>query len=244
MGQATPIAMSHITSLESNDRQPKWFALVNDQIVPIPRPEVPVHLIKTQAQIPPGHKLLRDYDSPDDITLPDDARVDLRAGNVFYSEADCAANDRGRPTQPPKFALAVDDRWEVVIRPDQTGGSVRELFNLENDVELFRDYESPIDNLIEDETPCSIKDGPVFYTRKCPEIAVKVNNKPVKFSHRRVTGQKIKQTAIAQGVALCADCVLYRVKPGGGFGPAIRDEEKVTPRDCDEFRCITPDDQS
>lgn len=234
--------ISAITSSENLDRRPKWFALVNEQIVSMPEPEVSVHLLKNLAQIPPALALIRDYNS--DVPLPNDVIIDLRMGNVFYSGDDCPGNVQANSPQLPKFAVAINNRWALLARPDQTGASIRELFDLENDIELYRDYESPVDILIDDETACPVKDGPIFCTRKCATFTVKVNNKPVKFGSRRVTGREIKETAIAQSVALCADCVLYRVKLGGGFGPAIRDDEKVLLREGDEFRCITPDDQS
>jgi hypothetical protein len=87
-------------------------------------------------------------------------------------------------------------------------------------------------------------DWSVFRSEKQCAVTVVVNNKNVAFARRRITGIVIKQTATQQGVSLCADCVLHPVKPGGGFGSAIRDHERVVLSAGDEFRCITPDDNS
>ena len=71
-----------------------------------------------------------------------------------------------------------------------------------------------------------------------------MNNQPVTFHMRHVTGLAIKETALAQGVAISKDGVLYAMKPDGELGPVIRDNEKVALRPCEEFRCVTPDDNS
>jgi hypothetical protein len=59
-----------------------------------------------------------------------------------------------------------------------------------------------------------------------------------------VTGLEVKQTAIAQGVSIDVGCVLYRLKKGGGLGPAIGDQDRIALKKCDEFRCVAPDDNS
>lgn len=225
------------------EARPKWCVVVNDQLVPMPTQIVPAAVIRKQAGVPDAHTLLRDNNSPNDAVIPLNAHVDLAHGNVFRATEACEESP-AKASGAPKFAISVDDRWEIVVVADQTGRSIRELFGLPATVELLRDHESPIDEPIDDDERCPISAGPVFRSEKHCAVTVIVNNKNVVFEHRRVTGLEIKQTAMKQGVNLCADCVLHRVKPGGGFGSAIRDHERVVLRAGDEFRCITPDDNS
>jgi hypothetical protein len=74
-------------------------------------------------------------------------------------------------------------------------------------------------------------------------VTVTVNTKPVDLPKRRVTGLEIKQAAIAQGVNIQADFVLFRVKEHGKRDP-IRDDEKVEPHRGDEFEAVPGDDNS
>src|SRR2546426_203631 len=94
---------------------PKWAALVDDELIPMPQQFVKASVIKAQAQIPSDFALVRDHDSPEDTILPDDETVDFAKGNVFYRMETCDAKPRGHCHAPPKLALFVDDRPEVTI---------------------------------------------------------------------------------------------------------------------------------
>jgi len=157
---------------------PKWAALVDDEPIPMPRQLVKVAVIMAQAEIPPDFVLLRDYDSPDDTVLADDETVDLAHGNVFYRLPVCDAKTHGHCDAPPKLALFVDDRPEVTINAHQSGKTIRELFGFKDDVSLYRDYESPLDQSIGLEEAAPFDKGPVFYTRRQhTQLAIIVNNK-------------------------------------------------------------------
>ncbi|MCG3147667.1 MAG: hypothetical protein PCFJNLEI_01108 [Verrucomicrobiae bacterium] len=157
---------------------PKWAALVNDQVVPMPQRHVKASVIREQGGVPYEHILLRDHNSPHDPVIPENSMVDLAEGNVFYSEPACDVKSRPPCDAPPKLAYAVDDRWEVVIRPGQTGRTVRDLFRLPAEVELLRDYESPLDQIVGDDDAANFGDGPVFRTRKRHEqLMITVNKK-------------------------------------------------------------------
>jgi hypothetical protein len=157
---------------------PKWAALVYDEPIPMPQQVVKAAVIKAQAEFPPGFALVRDYDSPDDIILADDEAVDLAKGNVFYRLETCEVKPRGHCQAPPKLAFFVDDRPEVTINPHQTGKTIRELFGLKDDVNLFRDFESPQDQSIGLEDAAPFDKGPVFYSRRQhTQLAIIVNNK-------------------------------------------------------------------
>jgi hypothetical protein len=74
-------------------------------------------------------------------------------------------------------------------------------------------------------------------------IVVTVNNQPVAFDQRRVTGAQIKHAAIAQGVSIQPDFALFEV----GRGPALQqipDGEMVELYPHEAFRTLAPDDNS
>ena len=58
------------------------------------------------------------------------------------------------------------------------------------------------------------------------------------------TGLEIKKTAIAQGVSIEPDFILYRAKPDGSLGAVVRDDELITLKCGDEFVSTAPDDNS
>lgn len=215
---------------------PKWAALVDDEPIPMPQRHVKVAVIKAQAEILPGFALVRDYDSPHDTALPDDEIVDLAKGNVFFRLETCNAKPHGHCDAPPKLAIFVDDRPEVTINPNQTGKTIRELFDLKDDVNLVRDYESPHDESIGLEDAAPFDKGPVFYTRRQhAQLAIIVNNKRFTEAEgvkHRMTGRQI--------AALVSDnpdrTEVFRVKKGESE-PVPLDKE-IHIENCDEFRVI------
>jgi len=223
--------------------QAKWAALVDDCGIPMPRRTVSARTIKDQAGVKGDKALVRDFQSHLDVVLKDDDEVDLSQGNVFRTIPACEGGNAPPCQEPAKLAFFVDDECEVTINPRQTGDTLRRLFELSSDLELLRDYESPHDEPIADDEAANFPEGPVFRTQT-RTITVTINRHPVKFHRRHVTGLIIKETAIKQGVKLCPDCVLYYLKAGGGVGPAVGDAEKVVLKECDEFRCVTTDDNS
>ena len=222
---------------------PKWAALITDRLFPMPRQKLAARDILDQAGVDRDFVLVRDYGSPNDVVLEDDALVDLAEGNVFRVIPRCEAGPQLHCTAPAKLAFVCDDAWEVTLTGKQTGHSLKRLLGLPDDAELLRDFESPDDKPIGDDEPVNFADGCVFTCRRV-SITVKVNNNDVHFAKRRVKGLEIKQTAIAQGVKIDAGCVLYPLLPDGGLGPAIRDDETVTLKPCDAFNCVAPDDNS
>ena len=73
-------------------------------------------------------------------------------------------------------------------------------------------------------------------------ITVKVNGNPVAFTEHKVTGLQIKEAAINQGVSIQLDFNLFEVK-NGRLNP-IADDNKVNLHKDQEFRAVTPDDNS
>lgn len=240
----TEPSISHppTSTLPRRRAAPKWAAVVDDTLVPLPRRQLRSRDILAQAGA--SGVLFRDYNQQADVPLDPNVELDLAAGNVFRTAEACVDQPLGgHPGAPAKLALVADDTWEVTTNSRQTLESLRGLFGLPDDAEILRDYESPNDEPIPPGALVRFEDGPVFRTR-LKNFVVKVNNKPVRFAKRRVTGLEIKETAIKQGVAIETGFVLYHVKPEGGLGKAIGDSEIVTLKACDEFRCVAPDDNS
>jgi len=221
---------------------PKWAAVVDDRLIPLPRQRLAAKAILDQAQARPGAALIRDYNSPHDIAFIDVAEVDLAGGNVFRTDPQATRADDASCAAPPKLAFVVDDHWEVTIRPTQTGAMLRQLLDVPAEAELLRDYESPHDHSIEDGDEVSFVDGPVFRTR-VGTVTVTVNNNPVRVP-RHGTALSLKQAAIDQNVAIRIEFLLFRVRPDGNLSPPIPDDRHLTFHEGDEFRCVAPDDNS
>ncbi|MBI5818283.1 MAG: hypothetical protein HZA88_04785 [Verrucomicrobia bacterium] len=221
----------------------KWAIVLGDRLFPMPRRKLTARDILDQTGTAKEFVLVRDYESPHDVAFDDNALVDLADGNVFLPTPRCEATPQRHCAAPAKLAFVCDDLWEVTLIGQQTGHSLKRLLGLPDDAELLRDFESPNDQPIRDEETTMFADGPVFTARRLT-LTVKVNNQPVHFTTRRVTGLNIKQTAIEQGVKIDIGCVLYRLKPDGSLGPAIRDDEPVVLKHGDAFNCVAPDDNS
>lgn len=220
---------------------PKWAAVVADRVAPMPRRRLRAHDILHQAGAPDGAVLVRDLNSPIDVGFAPDAMVDLAEGNVFRLMHGCQSDEIGARGAAPKLAFVVDDAWEVTIEPRQTAKSLRGLFGLDDDVELVRDYESPDDEPVGEATEVFFRDGPVFRARK-RSVTIKVNQNDVKMPRRRATGLEIKQTAINQGFKIQLDFLLYHIVDGEQV--RIPDDKKLRLHECDEFRCVAPDDNA
>jgi hypothetical protein len=229
--------------LNKDRAEAKWAAIVNDQLFPLPRRKLAARDILDQAGVGKEFVLVRDHDNPNDAVLGDETIVDLAQGNVFRTMPRCETEPQRPCSAAPKLAFVCDDAWEITLNGKQTGHSLKRLLGLPDDAELLRDFESPHDKIIRDDQAVLHSDGPVFTARRV-SLTVKVNNHPVHFKERNVTAFELKKTAIAQNVKIDIDSVVYRVKPDGSLGPAIRDEEKIVLHECDSFSCVAPDDKS
>jgi hypothetical protein len=174
----------------------KWFAVINDTSIPAPKQAVKVEVLKVQGSVPHDHVLVRDFNSPHDAVLKDNDLVDLAEGNVFYSRRHDEVKPNGTcPSGPAKRAFSVNDEFEVIVVAEQTRESLLELFSIGGTVQLYRDYESPRDEVIDTGTPLLFKDGPVFYTRGKIEqlVDITIGGKPFKVVAGNYTGAQIKK---------------------------------------------------
>jgi hypothetical protein len=224
------------SSTIQNGPAPKWAALINDSLFPMPRRHVRVSVLREQASIPSEHALFRDHNSEDDPQIADNATVDLGQGNVFYSEPACVQPPRGQPAAPAKLAFAVDDRWELVVKPAQTGQSLRDLFSVPGDVELLRDIEAPDDIVVGPADDANFGNGCVYRTRRnVAVLAIKVNR--LRFTEKDGVKSRMKGREIATLVEPHPDQTkVERLTPQGTV--AIGLDEEVPVANCDEFKVI------
>lgn len=73
-------------------------------------------------------------------------------------------------------------------------------------------------------------------------VLILVNHQEVRMRRRVATGLQIKNEAIAQGVAIRFDFVLFKVE-GDALQP-IKDDQRVHLHEREEFRCVSGDDNS
>lgn len=215
---------------------PKWAALINDTLFPMPRRQVRVAVLREQASIPTDHALFRDHNSESDPQIADNATLDLAHGNVFYSEPACNDARSDQPAAPAKLAYAVDDRWELVVKPAQTGQSLRDLFALAADLELLRDLESPDDVVVHPADDANFEHGCVYRTRRhVAVLAIKVNR--LRFTEWDGVKSRMKGREIAALVE--AHPEQTKVERLTSHGPvAIGLDEEVAVENGDEFKVI------
>jgi hypothetical protein len=214
---------------------PKWAATVNDELIPMPQQHVKVRVIREQAAVG-DDTLVRDHDSPNDVLLRDEETIDLAKGNVFYTVKRCDVKPREHCEAPAKLAYFVDDRPEVTVNPNQTGETIRDLFGLNKNVSLIRDYESAHDEAVEPSDPAPFDKGPVFITRRQhTQLTITVNHKKFTESDgvkRRMTGRQI-----ASLVSDTPDSTeVFRLKKGEQENVPLDKEIRI--ENCDEFRVI------
>jgi len=212
----------------------KWLTRVNDQNVHAPSRRVKAQVLKDQGGVPADHVLVRDHESQHDVPFADDAEVDLAQGNVFFSVRRCEYEARGGCVGPAKLALFIDDVAEITTRPDQTGRTLRELFGLSISTRLFRDLESPRDEVIAPNAPVHFADGPAFYTRRAETgLSITVNKQTFTETDgvkREMTGREIANLITDQPAEV------KRLK--GGAEIPVKLEETVKIEGCEEFEVI------
>lgn len=74
---------------------------------------------------------------------------------------------------------------------------------------------------------------------KPKQVTVSVNGTAV-LVPEKLTGKELKEAAIAAGVPIQLDFVLYR-KEGANYDP-IPDDKRITVHKGEEFRCVASDD--
>lgn len=148
------------------DAAPKWAAVINDRLFPMPRRKLTVMDILDQSSHGQDVVLVRDHETTNDVPFANSTEVDLAEGNVFRVIPRCEAGPQPACTGAAKLAYVCDDAWKVTLTASQTEKSLRGMFGLPEGTELFRDYESPNDKPIGDSETVEFKDGPVFTAKR------------------------------------------------------------------------------
>lgn len=171
----------------ATNSQPKWAAIVNDRLVPMPRRWLPAAVVLHQSGEQPELTLVRDFNSPNDIGFEPDAEIDLGEGNVFRALAGCPRRREVRPDAPPKLAFVVDDRYEVTIQARQTGNTLRGLLNIPPEFVLLRDLETPNDQPVGDNERLTFDEGPVFISQRKGVVTIIVEGTPHEWPKPRIS---------------------------------------------------------
>lgn len=161
---------------EANSQaSPKWVAKLDDRVLPMPDRLVSEAVLRAQGGVPDNHLIVRDHNDPNDPVIPLGAPIDLAEGSVFYSVTKCEVEqDPGKCPAPAKHVLTVNDRPETVVRLQQSGQSIRDLFGLDSKVALFRDLESPNDRRINPGDQVDLGEGNVFISRCCDRASLEI----------------------------------------------------------------------
>jgi hypothetical protein len=199
----------------SKDSPPRWFALIQDRVVLLPRQILTALTIKEQAVVGPDYVLIRDYQSPSDVTFGDNNEVNLAQGNVFRIANRCQpVTCQTVPDALPKLAFLVDDRVTTTPQAKQTEDSLRRLFNLGPEVELLRDMESPDDKPIATDEQIHFKDGPVFLT--CVDMGKHCGSCPLPHARRYIIRVDDKRAVVDKAKVTGREILVL-----AGFDPAV-----------------------
>ena len=238
--QTTQHPQSSLSSAEGTHTQncqpaSKWMALVNDGNVHAPTRRVKARVLKTQAGVPEDHILVRDHESGRDVAFEDDVLIDLGEGNVFMTKPRCEFSPTGGCVGRPKLAWFVDDRPEITLVAEQSGRTLRELFGLTIATRLFRDAESPQDEMIGPEKAIAFPEGPVFYSRR-PGVGLTITVNKQTFGQQdgvkpEMTGREIGNLVTTEP---CEVKQLQKGKPEID----IPLNAKVKIEGCEEFKVI------
>lgn len=219
---------------------PKRAIVVNDKLLFMPGHHVKVAAIKEQAGIPKVHALIRDHNSPHDVTMPENGTAHLAEGTLFYSVPACEVKPRPACDAPAKRVVDVDDRWEVVTKHKQTGREIRDLFDLPDEVELLQDFKSPEDEVVADEATVDLREGEVFRTRKRKDLLTIIVNKK-KFNWTEGVKPKMTGLEIAALVYDKPENTVVSQINKDGTETEIPLGNTVKIHDCDEFKVIRKD---
>ncbi len=236
-----------MSTQSSGSANAKWAAIVDDRLIPMPRRRLKARDILYQSGATAEGTLVRDLNSPNDIGFEPETQVDLAQGNVFRTVAEACERRHVAPSESPKLAFIVDDRWEVTIQAKQTAESLRGLLGLQERVELLRDFESPNDEPIEDGERVAFQDGPVFVTRKADdrEITIIVRGRPRKVSGRSISFAQV--VALAYNPVRTEPFIVYTVSYSRG--PKANPEGDLFPGQIVKIKegmvfCVTETDKS
>jgi hypothetical protein len=115
------------------------------------------------------------------------------------------------------MALTVDDQFELTTVAELSRKDVLSLFDLDKSSRLFRDFESPDDQLIEADATVLFVDGPVFYTRGLGRAVIRI----IVNAREKVVSEKFLSYDVVVALAFPTpnqDQVMYTVTFKHGCG--------------------------
>lgn len=215
------------------DAGSKWFALIDDVVVPLPQRRLSELVIRDQAEVPSDEVLVRDHNSPNDNPIDDGEAVDLGEGNVFYRLKRCDVVERSRCTDPPKLAFLLNDHPETTTRANQSGTTLRMLFGLPEHAKLLRDTEGPEDDPVALDDFANFQDGPVFISRQQEaKLTIIVNGR--RFTeHDGVTNRMTGLAIAALAYPEAPDCTVVKWISEGDR--VVSHGETIEIQSCSEF---------
>jgi len=208
---------------------PKWAALIDDRLYPMPRHKRKARDILDQSAHGRDVVLVRDHETLNDIQFADDATVDLAEGNVFRAQVRCEVGAQTSCIGAAKLAFVCDDAWEVTLAESQTEKALKRLFGLPDGAELFRDYESPNDVPISDSNTVSFKDGPVFTAKRREGYCINIEGTKHPWPKPTITVVEIRKLGNlpADQQVVCEDA--------NGGERTLREDEVVALEPCCRF---------
>lgn len=201
MNPNPPSETGHGTAGAEHHQTPKWAAVVNDRLLPMPRRNLSARTILEQAGAEPDVILVRDHENQQDFPLKDDEMVDLAAGNVFKLVDRCLAIQTPTGTAAPKLAFVCDDAWEQTLIGLQTEPSLKRLLGIDGDMQLLRDFESQNDSPIGPQDHIRFEEGPVFRSipqdcqEPCGEIKIIVNGREKSVTAKQLSYAEVVRLA-------------------------------------------------
>lgn len=208
---------------------PKWAALINDRLFPMPRRKLAARDVLDQSGHGRDLVLVRDHETRNDVPLADDATVDLAEGNVFRAVPLCEAGPQPACIGAPKLTFVCDDEWEETLIAKQTGESLKRLFGLPENAKLFRNFESPNDKPIGDADAVAFADGCVFTAKRADEFCINIEGTKHPWSKATITVPEVRKLG-----GLPADHPVVCEDAEGGER-TLREDEVVTLDPCCRF---------
>ncbi|MGJ8637801.1 MAG: multiubiquitin domain-containing protein [Opitutaceae bacterium] len=204
----------------------KLVASINDIVILAPRELVSIQLLLEQAGLPDIAGLYRDHQSRNDPWFTINEEISLSEGSSFHTGEQPCRDSPQTSQAPAKYVVTVNDHPEYTNRREQTGASLRRLFNLDDDAELLIDTMSPNDIVIADEDVVDLGHSNVLITRDrdCEplQINIIVNARPKVATKRRLSYREIVELAFpnpnfATQVYTVTYCKGPRNKPEGSL---------------------------
>jgi predicted PP-loop superfamily ATPase len=147
----------------------------------------------------------------------------------------------------PKLQIIVNGKPVTIDHKELTGRQIKEAaigegVKIDIDFVLFEDLSDGKPVVVKDDQLVKVHEHQNF--EAVPnKLEIIVNGKPVTIDHKELTGRQIKEAAIAQGVKIEIDFVLFE-DLSNGKQVVVKDDQLVKVHEHQRFEAITNDDNS